>query len=164
MFGPMTDQELNGRDQARCRDAAYRYLSYRPRSRAEVAQKLKDKGFAGHLVDAVLRDLDRLGYVNDREFALQWTRARIRLRGFGRRRIEHELKGKGVAPELIQDALSEAFGDASELDIALREADRKMKTLGRYEPDVRRRRVAGMLERRGFPAGIIRAVVKALED
>ncbi len=149
---------------ARARDAAYRHLSYRPRSRAEILRKLKEKGFSAPLVDRVLGDLERLGYVNDRDFAVQWTRSRIRLRSFGRRRIEQELRDRGVDRELIQDALSEAFADASELDLALGEAEKKMKTLRRFDPEVRKRRVAGLLERKGFPAGIIRTVIRQFKD
>src|SRR5512144_2204874 len=40
---------------ARARDAAYRHLSYRPRSRTEILRKLQEKGFSDPLVDRVLR-------------------------------------------------------------------------------------------------------------
>jgi regulatory protein len=160
----VTDQDLNEKELARARDAAYRHLSYRPRSREEVRRKLQEKGFSGPLVDAVLSGLERLGYVNDREFALQWARARIRLRSFGKRRIEQELRDRGIDRDLIQDALSEAFEAASELELARAEAEKKMKTLVRFRPEVRRRRVAGLLERKGFPASVVYSVIKELED
>ncbi len=160
----MTDQDQNEQELKRARNTAYRYLSIRPRSRREVERKLQDKEFPLSLVRETMVHLDRLGYVNDREFALQWTRSRIRLRSFGRRRIEQELRDRGVDRELIQDALTEVFADASELDLALGEAEKKMKTLGRFDPEVRKRRIAGLLERKGFPAGIIRTVIRQFED
>ncbi len=155
-------RELNEKDLRRAKNIAYRSLSLRPRSRAEVVRKLKEKGFSELLVDAVLQDLDRFGYVNDREFALQWTRSRIRLRGFGRRRIEQELREKGISREYIAEALSASFEDSSEFDLAVREAEKKLKTLARFGPDVRRRRLAGLLERKGFPSSVIRDVINGI--
>jgi regulatory protein len=160
----VTDQDQNEQELKRARNTAYRYLSIRPRSRREVERKLQDKEFPLSIVRETMMHLDRLGYVNDREFALQWTRSRIRLRSFGRRRIEQELRDRGVDRELIQDALSEAFADASELDLALGEAEKKMKALGRFDPEVRKRRIAGLLERKGFPAGIIRSVIRQFRN
>jgi regulatory protein len=156
---PVIDQERETRELARARDAAYRHLSYRSRSRSEVAQKLKEKGFSATVIESVMENLERLGYVNDREFALEWSRSRVRLRGFGKRRIEQELRDRGVSRDLIHEALSEVFDDSSEFELALAEAEKKMRTLSRFEPDVQRRRLAGLLERKGFPAGIIRTVV-----
>jgi regulatory protein len=162
--GPVDKDTSIDKELARARDAAYRHLSYRPRSREEVLRKLKEKGFSRPVIETVLHDLERLGYVNDREFAVQWTRSRIRLRSFGRRRIEQELRDRGVERELIQDALSAVFEEASELDLALGEAVKKMKTLGRFDPEVQKRRIAGLLERKGFPAGIIRSVIRQFKD
>jgi len=161
-YGYVTDRNQNEQELKRARNAAYRFLSIRPRSRAEVLRKLKEKFFSALAVDAVMLDLERLGYVNDREFALQWSRSRVRLRGFGRRRIEQELRDRGVSRDLIHDALADVFEDTLELELALAEAEKKMRMLSRFEPDVRRRRLAGLLERKGFPAEVIRTVLNTL--
>ncbi|HEX9020886.1 MAG TPA: regulatory protein RecX, partial [Nitrospirota bacterium] len=115
------------------------------------------------VIESVIAHLIRLGYVNDGAFARQWALSRIRLRGFGRRRIEQELRGKGVSRDIILEVLSEAFQEPSEADIARREAEKKRKSLSRFAPEVQRRRLAGFLERRGFSAGIIRSIVNSVK-
>lgn len=158
----MRNADLNEKDVSRAKNCAYRYLSYRPRSRAEVERKLVEKHFPREIIHTVLVDLDRLGYVNDPDFARQWARSRVRLRGFGRRRIEHELTGKGVSGDIISEALDGVFDDSSETDIARREAEKKLKTLGRFEPEARRRRLAGFLERKGFSSDIIGTILRTV--
>lgn len=153
---------VNETELSQAKNAAYRYLSYRPRSRAEVEQKLVEKSFSRKIIHTVLADLDRLGYVNDREFARQWARSRVRVRGFGRRRIEQELRSKGVSSDVISEALEVVFEDSSEADIARQEAERKLKSLIRFEPEVRRRRLAGFLERKGFSSDIISTILRTI--
>jgi regulatory protein len=150
------DKELS-----RAKNTAYRYLSYRPRSRKELEEKLREREFAGDTIDAVVDQCIRLGYLDDARFAEQWARSRVRLRGFGRRRIEQELRGKGIDRETVRDALDRLFEDSSEAEVARKEADKKLKTLSRFDPEVRRRRLAGFLERKGFSSEIIRVILHA---
>jgi regulatory protein len=146
----------------RARNTAYRYLTIRPRSRAEVEQKLHDRAFPSDIIQSVIDHLLRLGYLNDERFARQWAASRVRTRGFGRRRIEQELRTKGVSRDIIRVTLEGQFEDSAEIDVARREAEKKLRSLTRFEPDVRRRRLAGFLERKGFPSGIIRAVLRSV--
>lgn len=148
------ERELN-----RAKNSAYRYLSFRPRSHAEVERKLAERGFSDAVIRQTLDHLDRLGYVNDRKFALQWARSRVRSNGFGRRRIEQELCARGVGRELIREALDETFQESPEIEIAQQAAGKKTKTLERCDPGTRMRRTAGFLERKGFSPDIIRSVL-----
>ncbi len=154
------NSESDERELTRARNTAYRLLTYRPRSRIELEAKLRDRQFGDDVIKAVVADLTRLGYVNDREFARQWAAGRIRMRGFGGRRIEQELRNKGISRDVIQETLHEVFEDASEADIAQQEAEKKLRSLTRFAPEVRRRRLAGHLERRGFPSETIYNVLR----
>jgi regulatory protein len=151
---------LEEKELTRANNAAYRLLTYRPRSQVELEVKLRDRGFPEPVVQEVITSLVRLGYVNDREFARQWAAGRIRLRGFGRRRIEQELRNKGISRDVIQETLREVFEDSPEADIAQQEAEKKLRSLTRFAPEVRRRRLAGHLERRGFPSETIYDVLR----
>jgi regulatory protein len=150
---------VNDKELTRARNAAYRLLTYRARSRAELSRKLEDREFDSAVIETVLADLERLGYVNDRQFAGQWAASRARLSGFGRRRIEQELRNKGVDRELIVAALAEVLGPATELETAKAVAEKKMKTLASADRETRRRRLAGFLERKGFSYDVIRDVL-----
>jgi regulatory protein len=146
----------------RAKNTAYRYLTIRPRSRKELADKLQDKEFPDSVIDAVLEHVTRLGYLDDGKFAAQWAASRVRSRGFGRRRLEQELRIKGISREIIKETLNALFQEAPEAETARKEADKKLRTLARFEPEVRRRRLAGFLERKGFSSEIIRNVLNAL--
>lgn len=158
--GYKRNSEFEEKALTKARNTAYRLLTYRARSRKELEGKLRDKEFGDAVIEAVVADLTRLGYVNDREFARQWATGRIRLRGFGRRRIEQELSNKGISRDLIQEILGEVFEDAPEADIARQEAEKKLRSLDRFDPEVRRRRLAGHLERRGFSSATIYDVLR----
>jgi regulatory protein len=151
---------LEERTLTKARNAAYRLLTYRPRSKAEVEAKLRDKEFNDAIIGAVLADLERLGYVNDRKFAHDWTRSRIRLRGFGGRRIGLELKNKGIGQEMIREVFAEVFSDETESETAKRVVEKRLNTMKALDRETRRRRLAGFLERKGFSFEIIRTVLR----
>jgi regulatory protein len=154
-MGDGDDKEIT-----RAKNIAYRYLSYRPRSYAEVEKKLRDKEFGDAHVSAVLSALVRLGYVNDEKFADQWTQSRIRLRGFGRRRIEQELRDKGVDRETVSRTLTDVLTADLEIETARKAAGRKLATMKALDRETRLRRLAGFLERKGFSYDVIRNILK----
>src|SRR5512144_1226925 len=123
------DRELEDKVLARAKNAAYLLLTYRSRSRAEIVQKLGDKGFECAIIETVVASLERMGYINDRHFAEQWASSRVRLRGYGRRRIELELRNKGVAREAVIEAFSHVFGAETELETARHAAEKKIRTM-----------------------------------
>ena len=151
------DKELK-----RAKNSAYRYLTIRPRSRTEVERRLRDRGFAPEIIVPVVSHLVRLGYIDDERFARDWAASRVRTRGYGRRRVERELRDRGVDAETVRRTAQELFHDVSEKDIARKEAEKKLRAMTRLPPDIQRRRLAGFLERRGFPADIIYALLRTL--
>jgi regulatory protein len=148
----------------RAKNAAYRYLALRPRSRGELEGKLRDKGFAEELVRNVLDDLARFGYIDDARFSCQWADARVRLRHFGRRRIERELIEKGVGREIVEAALDGCIDGQREFETARSAAEKKYPALRGLDRETRLRRLSGLLERKGFSFGVIRDVVRVLES
>lgn len=158
--GPAED----GRNITRAKNVAYRFLATRPRSRAEIEAKLHERKFDDATIDGVLASLVRLGYVNDRQFADQWSRSRIRLRGFGRRRIEGELRNKGINRDTIQEVLAEVLGEVKEIETAKLVAKKKLNTMRSVDRSALRRRLAGFLERKGFSFEIIRMVLTESAD
>jgi regulatory protein len=161
-----SDRPLNAgtedKELKRAKNTAYRYLTIRPRSRIEVQTKLRDREFPRDIISSVIDHLIKLGYLNDEQFAQQWAASRVRSRGFGRRRIEQELRTKGIDRDTVKEVLGNLFEESPEADIARKEADKKLKTLSRFEPEVRRRRLAGFLERKGFSSGTIRDILRSV--
>lgn len=148
-------------DRVEALDAALRYLSWRPRSRRELARHLRDRGHPGPAAEAALRRCEELGYVDDRAFALAFVRDRIRLRPRGRARLRAELSARGVEPADAEAAVDAALAESelSEGDLLTRVAERRARSLASLDREAARRRLASYLLRRGFAGSEVRAEV-----
>lgn len=143
----------------KAKDAAYRYLSYRARSVAEVRDKLREKGFAAETVAATIADLQRQQLLDDREFARRWVEARLQ-RVNGARKLAHDLRGKGVATGVVDEVLAEF---APMLAAGEQAVELLTKQAWRYRgltPDKAKRRMLGFLARRGCDEEMARAAVE----
>ena len=143
----------------KARDAAYRYLSYRARSVAEVRDKLTEKDFAAEVVAEVVADLQRQKLLDDREFARRWVEARLP-RAYGARRLAQDLRHKGVAAGVVDEVLAEY---APVLDSGDRAVELLNKQAWRYRglaADKAKRRMLGFLARRGCDQEMARAAVE----
>ncbi|HEX5021347.1 MAG TPA: regulatory protein RecX [Candidatus Binatia bacterium] len=143
---------------------ALRYLGYRPRSEAEVRRCLSRRGCAPGAVDSVIEKLRSLHYLNDGTFARNWALGRAQGRGYGPRRIEQELKSKGVGQSLIRDALRETFVEVDETAQAKRLLTKHFKGCDFTEPKTLRRAV-GFLQRRGYGSKVVFDLLRySIED
>lgn len=145
-------------------DAALRLLGTRARSRREVQDRLESRGFADHDVSSTIARLDESGLLDDTEFAYEWVRSRHAYSARGRHALRRELKAKGVADEVVADAIATIDPDA-ERAIAYALADKKLTFDAEdlADPAVRAkafRRLSGALGRRGYPPEVITSVVK----
>lgn len=141
---------IDEKTQQRAKDIAYRFLSYRPRSRKEVKTRLKTKGFNDKIIESVLHSLEEYGYIDDNRFASDWARYRLENRPIGKRRLMRELREKGLSSDIITKALDEAYQKRDESEIARELVIRKIDFYKGLEYSVVRRRLLGFLIRRGF--------------
>ncbi|MBI3585268.1 MAG: regulatory protein RecX [Nitrospinae bacterium] len=164
---------------------AYRFLSYRPRSKKEVERKLKEKKISGENILNIISLLEKNNYLNDREFTLNWLRYRMENRPRGRRSLEYELKEKGVDSEIIKDSLDEVYsGEFDEYDVAVKLAEKKIASLKKKQPPLSpltkgelkgvvpltkgelggyiKRRLFSYLHRKGFSFSLIEKVMSDL--
>lgn len=148
-------QELTASDVARlqARDSeemAYlrilKFLAVRPRSEAEVRQRLRRQGVDDTLQTALLERLRRAGLLNDADFAQQWVENRATFRPRSKRALQAELRHKGV-PENLQPAALGAVDDAHAALLAARKRAPRWATLPWAEF---RQKLGGFLARRGF--------------
>jgi regulatory protein len=143
--------------------AALRALDARPRSIAELRDRLGRKGFDADLIELAIERLSDLGLVDDRAFARFWVEQRQHLRPRGPNALRDELRRKGVETGLIGETLSdvELVGDSVEQAEAL-----ARRALGRYagaaDYQTFARRMGGFLQRRGYQLDTIRPIVTQL--
>lgn len=160
---PLSQQELEALADAgaeqRAFDRAVRFLSYRPRSAEEVRRNLVKHKVADSLIAPVLGRLEGLGYLDDVGFARFWLENRARFKPMGPRALRYELRSKGVADEIIETLLADFEVD----DAAYRAAVGRANSSRRPTRQAFRRKLSGLLRRRGFEADTIRDVVLRLE-
>lgn len=153
------EQMQLGEVKQECFDKAMAYVGARPHSRAELAKKLARREYGPAVVDAVLADLARLGYVNDEQFALGKVQSIAKYKHHGKRRAAMELAKAGVKGEAARKALDAVYDAHDSVAVARELAKKKAPSLRKLEPIVARRRLVGMLQRRGFDYESIKPVV-----
>jgi regulatory protein len=141
------DEILGEVSRKRAMDAALRLLSYRARSRKEMANRLKRRGFSAEMVEQTCARLGELGLLNDRQFADSVARERLVFTGKGPRHIIAELRRKGIPQPLIQQALEQAGDEEEAARAVLAKVSRRYAGL---DPRERLRKLRDLLLRRGF--------------
>jgi regulatory protein len=143
-----------------CFDYAMRYLGSRLHSRAELRKKLVRREYGDQVTDSVLDDLARMGYLDDARFAKTRALSAAEHKHHGRRRAYMELIKAGVKKDVADAALDEVYDDKGDTLAAARLlAEKKAPSLKKLDPLTARRRLAGMLQRRGFDYETIKPVI-----
>lgn len=150
-----------------CRESALRLLERRLHSRAELDRKLRERDFPSLLRQSILADFERVGLVDDRQFAEAFARQKLlSSRPLGNRRILADLRRRGIPEELARTALEEVVGEESnaegEFERARQAASAKWTSLMRSGREFQKARAAlyRFLAGRGFDGETIRRVVE----
>lgn len=152
-LGPEADPESVGRK------VLLDQLTGQARSRAELAAKLARKRVPPEVAETLLDRFEDVGLVDDAAFARDWVESRQASRGLARRALTVELQRKGVASEVIAEAVSEVSADDE--DAAARDlVRRRLRSLSRYDDATVVRRLTGMLARKGYPPSVVFRVVR----
>lgn len=140
-----------------------RLLSGAPRTRSQLAGSLRRREVPEEAIAAVLDRFEEAGLVDDAAFADAWVESRHHGRGLARRALARELRSRGVAPAVVEEAV-EQLDSGREEDTARALVERKLRATRGLRPETRVRRLAGMLARKGYAEGMaLRVVREALE-
>lgn len=141
-----------------CLDAAYRFLSLRPRSEFEVRTRLKKKGHTEASIGRAIAELKRQGVLDDSSFARFWTENRESFSPRGRALLTMELRSKGIDPGIVTEVLQ----DLNEEESAYRAACKRAKRSLQLEYEDFRNLMASFLRRRGFGYEVSQRVLNRL--
>ncbi|MCK5053805.1 MAG: RecX family transcriptional regulator [Anaerolineales bacterium] len=139
-------------------ERALRYLSRRPHSEKEIANKLSRNRIDNKVQDRVLERLREASLVDDIEFARVWVENRQTFRPRSGLMLKSELRGKGVPNEAIEAALE----GLDEAEAALTVARKASKRYGDLKEDASNRRLRKFLARRGFSYELISSTLSIL--
>jgi regulatory protein len=143
---------LTGKSENEAKDAALRFLSFRRRTEKEIKDKLRQKGFDERIIKGTVDKLKSYDLINDYEFAIAWIKERLAHKPRGKRLLRQELWKKGIQKEIIDQAIEELC--RNEETPALEVLKKARRRYQKLDPKVARRRMMGLLMRRGFSYGI----------
>ncbi|MGB8214978.1 MAG: RecX family transcriptional regulator [Anaerolineales bacterium] len=135
---------------------ALHFLSYRPRTSAEVRQNLLKRGISESLMQETVNRLKSAGLVNDEDFARAWVENRNTFRPRGKTALRMELRRKGLSDEIVQSVLDTQGNEAA---LAFEAARKYARRLAGLEWPEFRQKLGGFLARRGFSYSTLAPVV-----
>jgi len=140
---------------------AYRFLSTRDRTVAEMRRHLTRKGLSDDLVQACVAELTEQHYLDDERFAKRFTEDRRTLDGWGTDRIRARLVRLGIDPERADRVTGGREAD-EELAAAVEVLRQKLRELP--ADDQGRARALGLLTRRGYDLDLAYDAIRRFTD
>ena len=165
---PCDEQQLARLRQAEAEDNAlrdaFRMLRRRDYASQEIAERLGRRDHSqGAIAFAVERLIDR-GLINDETYGRALIAAELSRRPAGQRLLVHKLIARRLPRPLAERLAAEIEEARDPLDDARRLAEQRLRTpaLQRSDAVTRRRRLWGLLGRRGFEPDVIQAALDGL--
>lgn len=149
--------------QAVARRIVLRQLAMGPRTRRQLADKLRERGCEPEVASRVLDRMGEVGLVDDEAYAEMFVRSHQETKGLASDALRHELRGKGVADEVIAAALEE-IDPEHEKEQARALVARRLRTMRGLDRDVQTRRLASFLARKGYGSGVSYQVIREAID
>ena len=155
-------QESSTTDPAeRARALAISMLDRTQLSSADLRARLIAKEADPAVADAIVERYLEVGLLDDKSLAAMIARTRQIERGHAPRVIEAELRRKGFAEVDIESALEHMTVEV-QLEAARALAESRWERMSGLNSDVRVRRLAAFLGRKGYPASMVFGLVRDL--
>lgn len=159
---PVTDAllaQLQGQEETeKARLAAEQFLSFRPRSTAEVRQNLAKKGFPEPVIEQTIAHLQQRRLLDDLAFARYWLEQRESFKPRSALALRQELHQKGLDRRLIEAVLA----DLDEMTSARRAAEKLSPRWAHLPWAAFQQKMGSFLQRRGFSYDTARQVTAAI--
>lgn len=91
-------------DKEKAVEAAVKYISYKPRTKFQTENHLKNKGFSNETIEKAVSAMEEYNYLDDYEYSKMYYSYGFD-KGRGVLRIKRELAEKGISSDIIEDAL-----------------------------------------------------------
>ena len=157
-------EDAPGDPEAVAKAICLRLLTGAARPRAGLATALRQRGIPQDVADTVLDRFTDLGLIDDRAYADAFVAQKHRDRALGATALRTELRRKGV-DEVIVDAAVRTVDQDAERERAVALIARRVDAAMAHGVVAARRRLVGLLARRGYSAELAgRVVNEALAD
>lgn len=138
------------------------YCGFQERTHQEVKMKLKGYGINWSDIDALVSSLIEDGFLNEERYAAAFVGGKFRIKKWGRKKIELELKKKQVSDSNIKKALREEINQDDYEETILYIIEKKWNsikppTVSDYEKQAK---IRAYLFQRGFETLPVNIVMK----
>ena len=143
-------QLTNSEQKQKLRNSALNLLSFRMRSLSELKQRLLKKGYDVQVIEPLLEEFDAKNILNDSEFALAFSRDKIRSKGIGPSILRVELSNHHLPQNLVEDTVNRMYTEFP-IDTLLGNHLKKKKICRNSQLQEREKsRIMNFLKRKGF--------------
>ena len=137
-----------------------RYCAYQDRTQQQVRDKLYDLGLRSDVVEEVIAALVTDGFINEERYAKSFAGGKFRIKKWGRLKIEHQLRLKGLTDYCVQAGMKEIEDD--DYLLTLEElATKKFNSLNGTDA-VRKEKTKRFLANKGYEYDLINKTLNQL--
>jgi regulatory protein len=144
--------------QSKAQQYALKLLSYRGRSERELEERLLKKGVAKSEVSSTIRHFKEIGLIDDMSLAETLKRNALTTKLFSQRGSKRFMLCRGIPPDIVDMAFSSH--EDTDFDNAMKFVAKKLGVMGNYPPEIARRKLYGLLSRRGYSSETIMKVLR----
>ncbi len=138
------------------------YCVYQDRCHQEIERKLREMKMIPQAWEIILLHLMEHDFLNEERFARSFARGKFRIKQWGRRRIEMELKRRDISAYNINAGLSEISYEEYE-DVFAEVSKKRFESVRESNVLKKRKKVADFLLRKGFESNKVYEVLREME-
>jgi len=144
------------------KSAALSYLSYGLKSSKELKEYLAKK-YSTSIQEKVAEQFIKTGLIDDLYYAKAFTRDKLKLNHYGPRRIQMELKKKGIDEAFIDETLKEVSKEIL-IETAYEASIKKINSLKNKSNFQKKQKIYQFLSYKGFDYDTIMSVWSKLQE
>lgn len=149
----------------RTMNRAVKLLAAKPRSVAELRQRLLEKNWTNEaIVTGVIEKLKQYNYLDDAQYARNAALSKLRQKPQGKRRLQFVMSRKMLDRETVDAAIEEAFEKVPETGLIEAAIEKRLRLKGRPETREEKKKFYDHLLRQGFDYDLIREKMADLPE
>lgn len=151
------------KQESRARNVLLHQLARSAKSTSQLRKILEQREISPEIAEKVLERFTEVGLIDDAAYAETIVNSRRNYKGLAKSAIKRELNEKGVSQELVEEAIS-GITTEDDFESAKQLATRRFSQMAHLEKEVRTRRLAGYLQRKGYASSAVFAAIKFAEE
>ncbi len=151
------------KQESRARNVLLHQLARSAKSTSQLRKILEQREIDPEIAEKVIERFTEVGLIDDAAYAETIVNSRRNYKGLAKSAIKRELNEKGVSQELVEEAISGITAE-DDFESAKQLATRRFRQMAHLEKEVRTRRLAGYLQRKGYGSNAVFAAIKFAEE